>query len=334
MRNLLLPISFIVMLCSCFEPDEILPAVKNSSVNIEIDLSQNQASFLDLQNINTSSDNEFKDWQLKFQNDANRWSIYLNTLSQVAVHNTRITKYDSITEYYDTKDIVWQLDVPTNSGSYPGLGTWGDFNFEAPKSYKNIYLIRWVKNGITEVYKLQILDARLGAYHIRYGSLDGTYINSVWVEKETTKQHSYFSLAENKILKNVEPPKDKWNLCLTYLTDSISKHPQFPFITTPNPYFGIYQGLLLNQANSLVYVDTTRTLDEITFFNSNNLNYINIDEMYNVFSSFDPRTQELVLKEKTILIIKDNENLFAIKPRALLRGSNNSFSIDLEIKKL
>lgn len=334
MRHLFIFISFVLMLSSCFEPDEVLPALKSSRINIEIDLAQNQAAFLDLHNINTSSNQEFLDWQLKFQNDANKWSIYLNTLSQVAVYNTRITDYDSIREYYDTKNIVWQLDIPTNTGSYPGIGTWGDFSFKAPKSYKDVYLIRWVKNGITEVYKLQILDAREGAYHIRYGSLDGYYIKSVWIEKEPNKQHSYYSIANDKTLKNVEPPKDKWNISLTYLTDSISKHPKLPFISTPNPAFGIYQGLLVNQANTSIYLDTTRTLDEITYFNSNALQYRTIDEMYNVFSYFDERTQELRLKKNLVLIVKDADNLFAIKPLDLLRESNNSFSIELEIKKL
>ena len=333
MKNLLF-ISIILLLTSCFEPDEILPKASNETLEIEIDLLKNQASFLDLHNIRTSSNTEFKDWQLKFQNDQNGWAIYLNTLSKVAVSNTRITRYDSIKNSYNTGEIDWQVDIPTNTGVYPAIGPWGDFSFETPESYKDVYLIRWLKDGKEKIYKLQILDARKGAYHIRYGTLDETFTNSVWIEKQNNKQHSYFSLALDQVLSNVEPPNNQWNVCFTYLTDSIAKHPKLPFISTANNSFGIYQGLIINRANSTVYIDTLRSLEEINYFNSNALQYRSIDELYNVFSEWDTETESHVLNETAIMIVKDDENLFAIKPKWFRRTLLSSFSLQLEIKKL
>lgn len=334
MKKYGLILSILFILASCYEQDEVLPKIESSKVDILVDLGPNQASFLDLSNINTSSTPEFEDWQLKFQNDENGWAIYLNTLSQVAVYNTRITKYDSISEYYNTSNVVWQLDVPTSSGSFPGIGTWGDYSFTAPQSYKNVYLIRWVKNGTTQVYKMQILDAREGAYHIRYGSLNGAYVNSVWIEKNTQYQHSYYSLALDKILPNVEPSKDSWHLCLTYLSDSIKKYPLIPYVATANESFGIYPGLIINRTKSLVYLDTSRSLEDITYFNSHNLPYSRVDELYNTFGKWDAETQQMVANDKIVVIIKDEDNLYAIKPLQVRRSIPGSLGLQLEIKKL
>ena len=334
MRLYIFFISTFVLLISCFEPDEVLPIVPNEIVAIELDLSQNQATFLDLQHINPNTSQVFQDWQLKFQNDINGWAIYLNTLSKVAVYNTRITSYDSIYSSFSLANISWQLDIPTRSGAYPAIGMWGDFSFSAPNSYKDVYLVQWINNGVTEVYKLQVLDAREGAYQIKYGSLDEQYVNTQWIEKSTNRQHSYFSLAENKILPNIEPPKDEWNICFTYLTDSITKHVNSPYISTVNKDYGIYQGVIINRVTSSIYIDTVRRLEEINYFNSNNLPYNSIDELYNIFSKWDADTESLVVDEKVIVIVKNRDNLFAIKPVALERTPLSSFMLRLEIKKL
>ncbi len=334
MRIYIFCISTLILLSSCFEPDEVLPLVPNEMVTIETDLSQRQATFVDLQDINPSTNSVFKDWQLKFQNDANGWAIYLNTLSKVTVYNTRTTSYDSITASFSLEDISWHLDIPTSSGAYPAIGMWGDFSFSAPQSYKDVYLVQWIHNGLTEVYKLQILDALEGAYQIKYGSLDGQYTNTVWIEKNTNRQHSYFSLAENKILPNAEPPRDEWTICFTYLTDSITKHMNSPYIPTVNKDYGIYQGLIINRVTSSIYIDTIRHLDEINYFNSKSLPYDEIDELYNIFSKWDILTESLVVDEKVIVIVKNRANLFAIKPIALERTPISSFILRLEVKKL
>jgi hypothetical protein len=334
MRNCIFYILTLVLFSSCFEPDEILPLMPNELVTIETDLVQKQATFIDLQDLNPSTSQVFKDWQLKFQNDANGWAIYLNTLSKVAVYNTRTTNFDSITSSYSQDNITWHLDIPTLSGAYPAIGMWGDFSFSAPQSYKDVYLVQWIHDGVTEISKLQILDAREGAYQIKYGSLDGQYVNSEWIEKSSNRQHSYFSLAENKVLPNAEPPQDEWTICFTYLTDSVIKHANSPYVATVNQDYGIYQGLIINRVTSTVFVDTVRSLDEINYFNSNNLEFNSIDELYNVFSKWDATTQSLVVNEKIIVIVKFKDNLCAIKPIVLERTPLSSFILQLKVKRL
>lgn len=323
-----------LLVSSCFNPDEILPDVVPQNVIIDLDVKSNQAIFIDLNTLTARTNSVAQNWQLKFQNQSNGWSIYLNVLSKGGVHNTGITTYDSITENYKLSDVNWQLDVPTNEMSYPAIGKWGDYSFSAPKSYKNVYLIRWESNGQTLLYKMQILDAREGAYHIRYGSLNGSVINSVWIPKNTDNLHTYYSLELDQVVPNMEPPKYHWDLCFSYLSDSLTSHRNVPFIPTINQDYGVYAGLFVNQITNTIYKDTLRELNEITFFNSNGLDFKTSDQLCNAFIQWNENFQQCMINDKLTLLVKNKEEFYAIKPTQIMGDAPGQFSLTLQIKKL
>ncbi|MBT6234597.1 hypothetical protein N9J89_00105 [Bacteroidia bacterium] len=327
-------ISLTLLITACFEHDEQLPKLANPVVTLNLDLDKNQAIFLDLKDIQAENEQPFQDWHLKFQNKANSWAIFLNTLSNVAIYNTRITQYDSITPEYNTQAIKWQLDIPTNNGSAPAIGVWGDFNFDTPKSYKDVYLIRWLSQGEEIIYKLQILDAKESEYHIRYGTLDDSEVYSPWIPKSEVRLHTYFSLSQDQILPDVEPPKTQWNICFTYLTDSISKYPNIPLTTTPNDYFGLYQSLVINQGNTSIYLDTSHSLDAINYFIAKDLSFVNIDEIHNVFYTYNDELSTHEVNQNLIIIVKEGDYYFALKPLDLISTRPKSISLTLEIKPL
>lgn len=324
----------LLLVCSCFDPDETLPGVLSQNSILDLDLKFNQNVFVNLNTHSLRTNSTVQNWQLKFQNQPNEWSIYLNVLGKCGAHNTGITVYDSVTEGYKLSDVSWQLDVPTAIMSYPAIGTWGDYGFSAPQSYKNVYLLRWESNGQTLVYKLQILDAREGAYHIRYGSLNGSFVNSVWIPKNAETLHAYYSLELGQLVPNLEPPSGQWDICLTYLSDSLARHPSSPFAPTINEYYGIYPGLHVNQSASFIYEDTSRKLNEITFFNSNDLVFKPIDQLSNTLTKWDENSQQCVVNDKLVLLVKNKEGLFAIKPTQIMGVVPDQFSLTLDIKKL
>ena len=91
-------IVMLLLLSACFEPDEILPKSKIQTTKVRLNTTNNQAAYLCLSELNRSYDSTGNTWHLRFENETNNWGIFLNTLSQVAIYNTRNTKFDSITE--------------------------------------------------------------------------------------------------------------------------------------------------------------------------------------------------------------------------------------------
>jgi len=89
---------------------------KIQTTEIRLNTTNNQAAYLCLSELSRSYDSTGSNWHLRFENDANKWGIFLNTLSQVAVYNTKNTNFDSITEYYNLSQADWQFDISTSEG--------------------------------------------------------------------------------------------------------------------------------------------------------------------------------------------------------------------------
>jgi len=326
-------ISLIIFATSCFKKDEVLPAIKAQDFEVNLSLNGNQASYLDFSNLASTYDGKTSSWHLKFENTEDQWSIYLNTLQNVAVHNTTETDFEKVDNDYNILDLAWQLDVPTPLGSSPAIGTWGDFTFSNPKSYKNVYLVSWNDDITSYVYKLQILDASTDKYHIRYGTLDGETTNSIWISKSEEYLHSYFSFrAEKEIL--VEPQEADWNVCFTYLSDSISSYGEIPHIPTINTSFGLYHGMVFNQKNTQLYIDTSISFESIDFFYARDLPYKTVDELHNLFYEWDSNLGTIKIIENLTVILKKGNNYYALRAKDFKGSSLKDFTIDLESKQL
>jgi hypothetical protein len=300
---------------------------------VNLSLERNQSSYIDLSNIANSYDGESANWHLKFENTSGGWSIFLNTLQNVAVHNTTETDYDKVNQDFNVLNLPWQLDVPTPLGSSPAIGTWGDFNFPNPKSFKNVYLVSW-NDGITSfVYKLQILDASTNQYHIRYGTLDGSITNSFWVPKSNDYGHSYFSFKNGNEV-TIEPKKKDWNVCFTYLSDSINTYGKIPHIPTINKSFGLYQGLIFNQENTQIHLDTSTSFNDIDFFYARDLEYKTVDELHNSFYEWDSSINEVKIIEDLSIILKKGNQYYTLRAKRVDERSIRDISISLETKQL
>ena len=332
MRNITY-ITLLFLAASCFKKDEVLPKTPTQDFEVNLSLEGNQSSYIDLNNIASRNIGKTADWHLKFENSANGWSIFLNTMRNVAIHNTRKTDYNEIDPNWNTFNLPWQLDVPTPLGSLPALRNWGDFSFSNPKSFKNVYLISLTDNSKTTIYKLQILDASEDKYHIRYGTLAGGPTNSAWILKNSEYGHSYFSLTQEKNLI-IEPKKSEWNICFTYLSDSISSYQNIPHVPTINKAFGLYHGIVLNKENTEVFIDTSTTFEGIDFFYARDLEYKTVDELHNIFYQWDSTINEVTLIDNLSVILKKGNQYYALKADSIVGTDIRDISIKIESKQL
>lgn len=343
-------ITLVVFLVGCFLPDEVLPSLPSHEVTVELNLKENNTVYLNLEN-SKNPDSISNEWHLKFQNAADGWSIYLNTLESVAIYNTKETDFTKVDYSYFDLDLPWQVDVPTPSGLYPALGAWGDFQYANPKSFKNVYLVSWNDGQINYISKLQILDASKDAYHIRFGPLGEENSQSVWIQKDAAYTHGYFSFQTGLQLNSIEPKIANWDMCFTYLSDSLVAHTATPATTTINPYFGLYPGVVVNYQKSKIHLDTSANFENIDYFYAKELKYTGVDQLYNVFYaqklvykgvddlfnafySWDGPSQQLILNERLTVVVQQGEKYFALRPKKVETNSLQAFKLTLEVKQL
>lgn len=330
----LLFISLIIILSGCFQPDEILPKVKDYTTEITVSTKGKQAAYIDLSSADKLANSSESPWHLKFQNTKGSWSILLNTLLGVSVHNTKNTNYDAIDTAYSIHNIPWQLDGTSGTGTQSAIGVWGDFEFSNPKSYKNVYLLSWSDGTFLYYYKLQILDAGTSTFHIRYGTLDGSFTKSKWIEKDPNFAYTYYSLLTQEIVNNVEPDRSDWNICFTYLPDSIIHHGSYPFVPTINKQVGLYQALLINDDFTEIHLDTSKTFSTIDYFYAKDLEYTDVDGLINLFQSWEENQQKLSLKDNLCLLVKEQNSYYALKVEEIRTDNPTEVTIKLRIKQL
>lgn len=333
MRNVLY-IAILLLTAGCFQPDEVLPQIKDYTTELTINTRQNQAAYIDLSSQNKLTNSTKTPWHLKFQNTSGSWSIFLNSLLGVAVHNTKNTDYEAITTAYSLDTVPWQLDGTSISGTKSAIGTWGDFEFSNPKSYKNVYVLSWSDGAFLYYYKLQILDAGDKTFHIRYGTLDGSFTRSEIIEKDPEYAYTYYSLLTEEVLNNVEPRRDDWNICFTYLPDSTYHHGNYPYFPTIHKKVGIYQALLINDNFTEIYLDTARSFASIDYFYAKDLTYLNVDGLINLFQNWDETAGKLVLKENLNLILKEKTNYYALRVEDIISSNTREVTVKLRIKQL
>lgn len=324
----------ILAFTGCFEPDIRIDSPSANEILLTSDVTRNQAIYLNLSHQNVELDPFDKKWHLKFQNAQNSWSIYMNPLENVAIHQTSITSFNGVDSTFNLTGLKWQIDAPTSKGAYPAFGSWGDFAFSIPKSYKNVYILR-LKNDITATfYKVQVLDAKDNAYCLRYASLTGSIDQIITINKDESYTHSFLRLGAEPVQPKVEPKKNAWDLCLTYIADSINKQGNLPYLPTINDFYGVYQAMLINNDYNKIAIDSIHSFEDIDFFNVQSLNFKSPDQLHNVLIEWDDLKLEASVSTKIFLIVKQNDIYYAIKSKKISGKYPTDFDIELIIKKL
>ena len=327
-------IVFSLALSSCFEAHESLEGIEPRSITVQPDYERNQFVYVSLDGQLNVKDNTNNKWHLRFQNGMDQWNIYLNPTERVTLYKSNTSNWNLIDHTIDLTSLDWQTDAPTSSGIYPAIGQWGDFSFSSPKSYQTVYILR-VKKGITASYfKLQILDATTTSYTIRYGSLNGSFDKTITIEKNAAFQHSFVELDTQAREKLIEPPIQNWDLCVTYLSDSIQSNGLHPYFPTINPYYGVYSGLLINQQTNTFAVETEVPFEEVDFFYAKNLTYIRSDKLDASLVLWDALNEQAYANEGVTVIFKKGEDLHAVQAVNVIGDYPLIFSLEFRVKKL
>ena len=251
---------FTFLLTHCFTPDGYLPKIDTEKVSIILNSDKNPSTFIKLGYPASFLSQEKNDWQLKFENATDKWNIYTNPSQPIRVINTQINRYDLINRKSIDRNAIWEYDKVKSNHVVSTIGTWGDFNFSNPESYKDVYILYWVQDTLEHYYKFQILDADINTYHFKYGPLDGSSYFMDTISKDEINLYTYFSLLNNEQIKSVEPNTDKWHIHFNYQVDSITKHPKIPYSSTSSNTIGLFPSVELNHRHVKTYIDSLTEL--------------------------------------------------------------------------
>lgn len=200
----------ILVLLSC-EKQEI--AIKphdpgnviTSSIKLENDY--RYQVFFDLETNKVVARNLKTEWDLAFDCSLNGNKVILNSAKYMRAANTQSTNFAAIN---DTTGYEFKIDMPSGNLDSTAIGNW---------TPNNVYIIEGGFNELGQhlgFYKFEIIAASTSQFQVHFAKLDGTNDFTMTIPKDNNYNFTFLSFAGT--IKNIEPPKEDWDLMFTQYT--------------------------------------------------------------------------------------------------------------------
>jgi hypothetical protein len=233
-----------LILNSCFRKDEAVPVHQRGPVRTDTipltDNYQNQVYFdLDLgqavgMNIKTESD-------LGFECSGWGWKILLNTSDFMKAFDMGAIPFG---QPHDTAGMKMKFDKSDGNPDSLAIGRWFTVSDGDTLSLNHVYAISrgMDPNGIPlGLYQVVFDSLKNGTYYFRFAKLNGQDIHTGQVTKDPSVNYIWFSFSSGGSVKNLEPPKDTYDLLFTQYTTLLytDAGEAYPYLVT---------GVLLNRS--------------------------------------------------------------------------------------
>ena len=236
------------------------------------------------------SQNIKTDWDLAISSNIQNLDIRINT-SRAAAWKTNSYNFD---QSYDLNSATWLCDSPDGNNDSSAL--FGIINNE-------IYIIDKgysFSGNHTGYVKFAVESSTSNSCFIRYGSLDNSFDTVVEIIKNQNFNYISYSFSQNTVV-DVEPEKNNWDLVFTQYTH-IFYNPRTPYLVT---------GVLINEANVLVAIDTINSFENISNENLNQYSFNNNRDVigYN-WKSYDMNAGEYSINTNLNYILNDKDGRY------------------------
>ena len=237
------------------------------------------------------SQNIKTDWDLAISSNIQNLDIRINTSRAAAAWKTNSYNFD---QSYDLNSATWLCDSPDGNNDSSAL--FGIINNE-------IYIIDKgysFSGNHTGYVKFAVESRTSNSCFIRYGSLDNSFDTVVEIIKNQNFNYVSYSFSQN-IVVDVEPEKNNWDLVFTQYTH-IFYNPRTPYLVT---------GVLINEANVLVALDTLNPFENISNENLTQYSFHNNRDVigYN-WKSYDMNAGEYSINTNLNYILNDKDGRY------------------------
>ena len=313
MKWLNISLVLLLVLPGCFTDEEPIQPLEPHSTELSMYRPLNGQVYYSLKERKVLKQNGVNDWDMAFNCAPGKYDILLNTARGMGSYNTQSKDFNG---QYSEEDYPWTFDKCNGQEDQSCLGEWGDFDFENPQSFGDVYL---VSLGIdlsglpSGIVKLRVNGYSDNKYHILIGDLDDRYEREYIIEKNDSFNFVYLSFEKNKVL-NLEPPKNDWDLLFTSYTTPKRGPKSPPLSLSVTKDHELVDGVLMNPYRREISVDTTSSFEDINFFDVEGYQY---SDHTNVIGrrwyAWNPEKLEFrITRFNTFILRDDDKNFYAL----------------------
>ncbi len=257
----------VLALNSCFKKDEIVPSHPRGQVKTDtIAMTDNYRYqvYFDLASGKAISTNLKTESDLGFECSSKGWKIILNTSDFMKVVDLGVIPFG---QSHDTTGLKWKFDKSDGNTDSLAFGQWYNILKGDTVSANHVYAI---DRGMDQngnplgLYQLVFDSLKHGTYYFRFAGLSGLEIHSGAVTKDSSVNFLWYSFSSGGAVKNLEPPKDSYDLLFTQYTTLLYTDlgEAYPYLVT---------GVLLNRNGIEAIKDSVLDFNAVALENVNTI---------------------------------------------------------------
>jgi hypothetical protein len=338
--NLSKSIPFLILplaLTGCFSEDKPQPELQPFLQEISTVRERDGQVYYNLRDRKIKRSNSIYSWDLAFNCQPGKFDIVLNSAKKMGVSNTGSIEFDI---HYQTehKYYQWQYDHPSGSPEKNAFGTWGDFTFENPQSYRDVYIINRGFDKFNLPFRLKkfkINGFNDNEYHVSFADADGDNIVNLSIPKNDSFNYVYVSLDKVGSVYHLEPPKDDWDIMVTNYIDTTRYRNVYTKSDSINDRYTLFDGILLNPYNHGVAIDTNG-FNSIGFFDVGEYTYMNNKNFIgNQWYDWDEVNRKYRLSSTNTFVVKHGRlNYYVLEFRDVDKPRRDELKLNFAIKNL
>ncbi|MCB9262007.1 MAG: hypothetical protein H6607_06505 [Flavobacteriales bacterium] len=325
-----------IFVSSCFTEEERIQPLPDSEQSLSLYRPFNGQIYYSLQHRKVVKQNPTLDWDLAFSCHPDKYTILLNYTKGMAAFNTQSSDFYKI---YNEPEYPWVFEQFSTEEAQTSIGVWGDFSFENPQSFGQVYIINmgYGLNGEwLGMKKIKVKTFSEKGYTISFADMDNSNEKSIEVAKNDSFNFVYVSFFYPKTILHLEPSKDEWDLLFTTYCDSIKPQKTHPlYLQHLDKSFELAEGVLLNPHQRKIIQDSLITFNQIDFFKIEPLifdyqpNYIG-----RTWYVWDSRTLKYRIDPNCFIIKDEEKNYYAVEFTNFGKTDFNRFSFNFRFKNL
>jgi hypothetical protein len=300
-------------LAGCFTEEEPILPLPPFETEISTYKPVNGQVYYSLKDQKVVKQNSTEAWDIAFSCAENDYQILLNTSRGMGCFNTNSKDFY---QAYREGDYPWIFDRWNGQEGNSCIGEWGDFSFENPQSYGNVYLIHLgldFSGNPTGVVKMRVEGFEENRYDILIGDLEGRFERHYYIEKNDSFNNVYLSFESSSVLQ-LEPPKDDWDFLITSYIKHKTPNISSLFFSVTNE-FALVDGIFINPYNREVGRQFNYSFDALNFFNAQTYQYTDsLDFIGTKWYRWNSGNKNFRSTDKNTFVIRDSEkNYYAFQ---------------------
>ena len=300
-------------LSGCFTEEEPILPLPPFETNISTYKPINGQTYYSLKDRKVVKENGTEAWDIAFSCAEDDYQILLNTSRGMGCFNTNSKDFY---QAYKEGDHPWTFDTWNGQNNNSSIGEWGDFSFENPQSYGNVYLVHLgldLSGNPTGIVKMQIEGFEDNTYSILVGDLEGQFERHYYVQKNDSFNYVYLSFETSSVV-DIEPPKNEWDFVITSFVKHKTPNISSLFFSVTNAY-ALVDGIFINPYKREVSRQFTFDFDALNFFNAQTYDYTDTLDFIGTqwYRWVAGQKQFDITKNNTFVIRDADKNYYAIQ---------------------